>query len=200
MIVSIVSLARRRTRPLIIPSLDAGHGRMFEWVNRPHESIEYEQMLEGLIEMREEFCGEYWLEVVVLAGYTGHISEISTIVDRVQRIKPDRVQLNTATRPPAEEYAVMVNKKRMEELAAQFTPPAEVIADYRGVHAQSEFVAGQNSILEMLQRRPCSLEDIVEGLGMHRNEVIKYIEELDDKHLIEKQTIGERQFYKGIHT
>jgi len=185
---------------VVIPSLDAGNAEMFQWVNRPHKSIVFEEMLEGLIALREEFGGEYWLEVVVLAGYTGHAGEIGTIVDCVQRIKPDRVQLNTATRPPAEEFAVMVNGKRMAELAVRFTPAAEVIADYRGVHAQSDFAAGRTSILELIQRRPCSLEDIVDGLGMHRNEVIKYIEELDGKHLIEKHTSGKRLFYRGKQT
>jgi len=52
---------------LVIPSLDAGQGAMFQAVNRPHESISFEQMLEGLIAFREEYYGEYWLEVFLLA-------------------------------------------------------------------------------------------------------------------------------------
>jgi len=182
---------------LVIPSLDAGHSGMFQIVNRPHESIPFEQMLEGLIDFRKEYCGEYWLEVFILAGHTAVESEADKIVDCVSRIKPDRVQLNTATRPTAEDYALMVDRQRMNELAARFDPPAEVIADYRSVHAQSDFQAGQYSVLEMIQRRPCSLEDIADGLSMHRNEVIKYIEELDAKGWLEKQTSGEKLFYRG---
>jgi len=184
---------------LVIPSLDAGHGSMFQAVNRPHESISFEQMLEGLIAFREEYHGEYWLEVFLLAGHTAVESEARKIVDCVRRIKPDRVQLNTATRPTAEDYAVMVNRRRMADLAAMFDPPAEVIADYRDVHARSEFQATQESVLEMIQRRPCSLEDIADGLGMHRNEVIKYVEELDAGGLLEKRSSGGRLFYSGKH-
>ena len=51
----------------------------------------------------------------------------------------------------------------------------------------------------MIQRRPCSLEDIADGLEMHRNEVIKYIEELDVKGLLEKRTSGRKLFYRGKH-
>ena len=93
----------------------------------------------------------------------------------------------------------MVNHKRMADLAAQFDPRAEVIADYRGVHAQSDFKAGRKSVLEMIQRRPCSLEDIADGLGMHRNEAIKYVEELDASGLIEKRSSGSGLFYSGKH-
>ena len=184
---------------LVIPSLDAGGGSMFQAVNRPHESIAFEQMLEGLIEFRQEYYGQYWLEVFLLAGYTAVESEARKIVDCAGRIKPDRMQLNTATRPVAEDYAVMVNRARMADLAAMFDPQAEVIADYRSVHAQSDFRAGRDSVFEMIQRRPCSLEDIVDGLGMHRNEVIKYVEELDASGLLEKRSPGGRLFYSGKH-
>ena len=184
---------------LVIPSLDAGHSSLFQAVNRPHESISFDRMLEGLIAFREEYYGEYWLEVFLLAGHTAMDSEISKIAECVGRIKPDRVQLNTATRPTAEEYAVMVDRRRMGDLAAGFDPPAEVIADYRGVHAQSDFKAGRDSVLEMIQRRPCSLEDIADGLGMHRNEAIKYVEELSTEGLTEKRSCGGRLFYSGRH-
>jgi len=184
---------------LVIPSLDAGHATMFQAVNRPHESISFDRMLEGLIAFRQEYYGQYWLEVFLLAGHTAVESEARKIVDCVARIKPDRVQLNTATRPTAADYAVMVDRRRMADLAAMFDPPAEVIADYRGVHAQNEFRAGRDSVLEMIQRRPCSMEDIADGLGMHRNEVIKYVEELDASGLLEKRSSGGRLFYSGKH-
>ncbi len=181
---------------LVIPSLDAGDSAMFEIVNRPEKSISFEQMMEGLITFREEFCGEYWLEVFLLSGHTAVESDIHKIIDCVRRINPDRVQLNTATRPTAEDFAMMVDHARMEEIALLFHPPAEVIADYRGVHAQSDFKAGRESILELLQRRPCSIGDIADGLGMHKNEIIKYVEELITQDLIEKTFVAQKLYYK----
>jgi len=184
---------------LVIPSLDAGDSAMFKAVNRPHAGISFEQMLEGLITFREQYSGAYWLEVFLVAGYTAVESEVRKIVDCAARIKPDRVQLNTVTRPPAEDYAVMVDHGRMAELAVRFDPPAEVIADYRGVHAESEFKAGREHVLEMIRRRPCSLEDIADGLGMHRNEVLKYLGELEADGLLHKRASGDRLFYSGTH-
>ena len=93
----------------------------------------------------------------------------------------------------------MVDPRRMAEIAAAFDPSAEVIAGYRSIHSQSDFRASRDSILEMIQRRPCSLEDIVEGLGLHRNEVVKYIDELDAEGRIEKRLAGGRHFYSGKH-
>jgi wyosine [tRNA(Phe)-imidazoG37] synthetase (radical SAM superfamily) len=170
---------------LVIPSLDAGDGRMFRAVNRPHPEITFEKMLEGLISFREEFRGACWLEVFILAGHTAIEEEARKLANCVDRIKPDRVQLNTVTRPPAEDYAVSAGRARLEELAALFNPRAEVIAEYSGVYGEYDFAATEESVLQLLRRRPCTIEDISGGLGIHRNEAIKYAEKLLEKELAE---------------
>lgn len=184
-----------READLLIPSLDAGDAESFEAINRPHESIQFDEMLEGLIRCREEFPGAYWLEVFLLAGPFATDLAVDRLVGCVRRIGPDRVQVNTATRPPAEASAVRVPPERMHALARRFEPPAEVIADFRGVHARSEFRASRESVLEMLRRRPCSLEDIAAGLGLHRNEAVKFIEELDAEGTMDRQQVGQKVFY-----
>jgi wyosine [tRNA(Phe)-imidazoG37] synthetase (radical SAM superfamily) len=115
----------------------------------------------------------------------------------VDRVGPDRVQLNTVTRPPAEDYAVGVSSQRLAGYASLFHPRAEIIADFRGVHRETQFVAGREQILQMLLRRPCSVDDIADGLGMHRNEVLKYVEELDAENLIEKAYTGQKLYYRA---
>ena len=153
-------------------------------------------MFSGLIDFRREFRGEYWLEVFVVGAYTAVPGELAKVAKCVDRICPDRVQLNTVTRPPAEKYAVGVSSERLVELTSIFHPRAEIIADFHGVHRQAEFVAGRKEILQMLQRRPCSIDDIADGLDMHRNEVVKYIEELKAENLLEESLTAKKLYYK----
>lgn len=181
---------------LVIPSLDAGEDSTFRLVNRPHNAISFAQMLTGLIEFRRQFRGQYWLEVFILDGYTTIPAELSKLANCVSRIEPDRVQLNTVTRPPAEKHAVGVSRERLAELSSIFQPKAEVIADFRDVHRAPEFAAGREEILAMLRRRPCSVEDIAGGLGMHRFEVIKHIEELNAENLLDQSLIAGTLYYK----
>ncbi|NMC21094.1 MAG: radical SAM protein, partial [Thermogutta sp.] len=47
---------------LVIPSLDAGNEAAFQLVNRPHEDLAFDRMLEGLVAFRRRFPKEYWLE------------------------------------------------------------------------------------------------------------------------------------------
>ena len=182
---------------LVIPSLDAGDKAMFRAVNRPNYEITFEKMLKGLIDFRNEFHGQYWLEVMFLAGHNAIDAEARKITKCASLINPDRIQLNTVTRPPAENYAFAVQRQRLHELADMFNPKAEVIADFRGIHQQSEFASGRESVLELLRRRPCSVDDISKGLAIHPNEVVKYIEQLSIEGLLDCETSSGRVYYKA---
>lgn len=183
---------------LIVPSLDAGDALLFEAVNRPAPKLSFDCMIEGLIALREEFSGMMWLEVFILGGYTAEVSEVNKINTWAKYIRPDRIQLNTATRPPAESFAIAVNQDRLEDLARLFEGKADVIADFLGVHGHTEFTATRETVLHLLERRPCSLDDIAEGLGIHRNEAVKYVEELLAKKEIESTRTENRTFYRAL--
>jgi len=183
---------------LVVPSLDAGNESTFRLVNRPHEDVSFDRMLEGLIAFRGEFRGHYWLEVLLLDGYTTADDELAALAGCVERIRPDRVQLNTVTRPAAEEFAVGVSRRRLLELAGAFDPPAEVIADFRKVSRQAKSAAGRQEVLDMLRRRPCSVQDLADGLGMHRNEVLKYVAQLSAENRLESTSTPRGRYYRAV--
>jgi len=187
-----------RLADLVIPSLDAGCNQIFQYVNRPHSDISFNKMLEGLVKFRVEYTGKYWLEVFVLAGVTTPEMEINRLKACINSICPDKVQINTVTRPPAENFAEPVPQKQLEAIARQLYENAEVIADYSGVHKKQDFAAQREDVLTLLKRRPCSIEDIAAGLGLHRNEVVKYVAELSSEGKIEAKPENQRLYYKAI--
>ena len=191
---------RRSLKPadLVVPSLDAGCNQIFQYVNRPHPDISFSKMLEGLVKFRDEYAGNYWLEIFLLAGVTTPEMEINRLKTCINSICPDKVQVNTVTRPPAENFAEPVPQKQLNDLAAQLYENAEVIADYKSVHKQQDFSARREDVLTLLKRRPCSIEDIAAGLGLHRNEVVKYIEELSSEGKIESKPHNQQLYYKAV--
>jgi len=182
---------------MVIPSLDAGSNRLFQYVNRPHPDISFKRMLEGLIKFREEYDGQYWLEVFILSGVTTLETEIKRLKTYISNICPDKVQVNTVTRPPAEDFAEPATQKQLEAIAKQLYKNAEVIADYSGVHKQQDFVARREDVLALLKRRPCTVEDIAAGIGLHRNEAVKYVQELCSEGKIEAATKRNQLYYKA---
>lgn len=182
---------------VVIPSLDAADEAMFRTVNRPCEEISFEKMLNGLVEFRREFQGQYWLEIFLLADHTAIDPELAKLAKCVDFIKPDRVQLNTVTRPPAEPVAVRVPCERMTELAAAFDPPAEIITEHHSFPESAEFSANREDVLNILRRRPCSIKDIADGLSMHQNETLKYVEELAARDLVAQSLVEGTLYYKA---
>jgi len=182
---------------MVVPSLDAGSSQMFQYVNRPHSDITFSKMLDGLVKFRDEYNGKYWLEVFLLAGVTTPEMEINRLKTCISSVHPDKVQVNTVTRPPAEGFAEPVPQKQLQTITEKLYEKAEVIADYSNVHKQQDFSARCEDVLTLLKRRPCSIEDISAGLGLHRNEVVKYVEELSSEGKIEAKPQNQQLYYKA---
>jgi len=186
-----------KSADMVVPSLDAGSSQIFQYVNRPHQNITFSKMLQGLVEFRKDYNGQYWLEVFLLAGVSTPEMEINRLKTCINSICPDKVQVNTVTRPPAEGFAEPVPQKQLQTIAEKLYEKAEVIADYNDVHKQQDFSARREDVLILLQRRPCSVEDIAAGLGLHRNEVVKYVEELSSEGKIETKPQNQQLYYKA---
>lgn len=183
---------------LVVPSLDAADKSLFQRVNRPHPDLDLDRVIEGLIAFRAEFTHQLWLEVFLLADATDE--EVERIAQCARRIQPDRVQLNTVARPPTEPSALPMSAERLTRLAALFGPNAEVIADFSATHDSPEFTATREDVLAMLKRRPCSLDDVAQGLNIHRNEASKHLGHLVESGAIRPETRGATTYYVVVST
>lgn len=170
---------------------------MYEAVNRPHAEVTFDRLVSGLMAFRREYAGQMWLEVLLVGGYTADVAEVERIRECLNAIRPDRVQVNTVVRPPAETYAAGVTPERLQALAELLDPQAEVVCDFQGVHRRAEFAATAQTVLQMLERRPCTVNDVAEGLGIHRNEAIKYIEDLASAGRAEAVASASRIYYRA---
>jgi len=195
---------------IILPSLDAGDQRTFEQINRPHKKINFEQFVEGLCALRAEFTGRIWLEVFMVEGVTIDTPQIDKIAKIVERIGPDKVQLNTAVRPAAD-VITRVEFERLSEICEKFGKNCEIIADFSppgtadietGIEELSMgHFAGAHmaeSLLSMLKRRPCTLDEVCSALAIHRGQAIKYLSHLRGKGLIESVEKDGATFFKAL--
>ena len=183
---------------LVIPSLDAGDENTFNKINRPCEKIGFEQVVEGLIRFREEFTGPIWLEVFLIDGINTDDRQISEIKTIIERIRPDKVQLNTAVRPTAEDGIEKVTASRLQAIAGQIYDKCEVIADFSPEKCGENQETTTESVFLTLKRRPCSLEDICAGLNIHRNHALKYIGQLQQQGLVTSERRDGVIFFRVI--
>ena len=158
-------------------SLSAWNQVSYEWVNRPYPQLRFDHLIKGQKDFRAQFKGQVWMEIFLIAGTNSTPANVRKIADLAKEIGPDRIHLNTAVRPPSEDYATPLSEKRMEALTDLFHPPAEIIAEFKAKHS-NHVRANQETIFSMLQRRPCTADQIADVFDMHLNEVSKYLGKL----------------------
>jgi len=171
---------------LVLPSLDAADEELFRYVNRPHSSISFDMMADGLTAFAGRFKGQLWLEVLLLGGVTGIAAEVEKIAAAVRRISPARVQLNTVSRPPAEDFAFPVDQDQLEGFLRFFSGAVEVISEHESSPSRRTLVTGTTDadILALLRRRPCTLQDVIVGLNVNTSEVAKRLHALLQQRVI----------------
>jgi len=181
---------------VLMPSLDAGDEQAFQKVNRPHRDISIENLISGLCAFRDEFAGRIWLEVFFVEGLNTEDEQIAKIRDAIELIRPDKIQLNTAVRPTAEPDIMKLDAEKLQAIAARLGPKCEVVADFSLIHHGRGLENKAEDVLSTLKRRPCSLDDICSGLGIGRNEALKYVTGLQHKGIIHSEKKDGRIFYK----
>jgi wyosine [tRNA(Phe)-imidazoG37] synthetase (radical SAM superfamily) len=183
---------------VVLPSLDAGDKRTFEKINHPHEDIVIENMISGLCVFRNEFAGQIWLEVFFIDGINTEAGQIAKIKDAIEQIRPDKVQLNTAVRPAAENGIKRLSPERLQVLAKQLGKKCEVAADFSPGRCGKHIESKAESVLSMLKRRPCSINDICSGLGIHSNEALKYVDHFRQKGIVSASEKDGIVFFRAL--
>ncbi len=179
---------------VVIPSLDAATDVVFKKINRPHPKLDLNTLIDGIIRFRGVYTGQLWLEVFVVPGINDTKAELLALKRAIEKINPDRVQLNTLDRPGVVADIRAATRKELEWILDFWKiENASIIAkapERKGLPAYRNDV--QSAILGTIARRPCTLEDLTKILGMHPNEINKYLDvlEADQKVQTEKQRRG----------
>ncbi|MGE5740587.1 MAG: radical SAM protein [Candidatus Aminicenantes bacterium RBG_16_66_30] len=164
---------------IVVPSLDAVPAPAFGRVNRPHASLDNRKIIDGLVRFRKEFPGELRLEIMLVKGVNDSPAHIRALKAAVASINPDRIELNTVVRPPADRSARPLSAAALAKIRAQLGPKATVVASFaRGKKQAPRSESLEGSILATVGRRPQTAADISLALGRPLEEVHKSLTSL----------------------
>ncbi len=181
---------------LVIPSLDTVTQEIFEMVNRPHPSLKIEKVITGIDSFSQEFNGKVWLEIMVVKGINDSLEEIEKAAQVIKQMNLEKIQLNTVVRPPAEEFARPLTREDLNNIKTVLGKKCEIIAEFKRVTQKAYKRDVEKRILSMVKRRPVTLVDISHSLGLHRNEIIKYVEALEKKHQVKTEVHSGERYYR----
>ena len=183
---------------VVMPSLDAASATVFKRINRPAAELDIDCCIQGLVEFRREFHGEIKLEVFILPGYNDSSAELSRLKKAILSIAPDSVQLNTLDRPgvvPDLKGATMSELQRVVDYWDMAN--VEIINTFKERRKVKSFRNDiETAIVATITRRPCTLDDLSTVLGLHVNEINKYLDVLERDGAIEAVAEERGMFYR----
>jgi wyosine [tRNA(Phe)-imidazoG37] synthetase (radical SAM superfamily) len=182
---------------VILPSLDAVTRGLFEYINRPYPSIRIEEIISGLIQFRNQYRGQIWLEVLFCRGVNDGEEEVEKLKEVIDQIKPDRIQLNTPVRPPAEDFAFPLTFKQLKAIKKRFGNIAEVVSEFMGPMGDRFESDRDDEIIQLIKRRPCTAEDLSKVLGLRMDEVVKHLDHLTKTGAIRYRMYQHRCYYEN---
>ncbi|KPK25779.1 MAG: hypothetical protein AMK69_13455 [Nitrospira bacterium SG8_3] len=193
-------VVRRRVAgaDIIMPTLTTAFEETFKTIHRSHPELHLKSIIEGLKRLRQMYNGQIFLEVFLLAQINDSQEELDGLKEVINEISPDKIQLNTVVRPPADQSAISLDMERLKEIRDFFGEKAEIIAETPLRRRWGQYDTMVESILAMAKRRPLRASDIATLFNMPLQEAEGVVKGLEIKGTLRQlEHLGEIYYMLG---
>ena len=180
---------------IVLPSLDTAIEETFRVINRPHDECRLKDIIDGLERFLRSFTGKVFFEILLVDGFNTDEENLSALRETLKSFRLDRIQLNTAVRPGTENGIEPLEPEPLEDIRAFFGRKCEVIAGTPASVPGREDQAIREEVVSLLERRPCTAEDINISLGIPVPGVIKLVSSLSKEGKITSESHGGKTYY-----
>ncbi|MBN1550054.1 radical SAM protein [bacterium] len=165
---------------VLIPSLDVVNADMFDYLNRPHPDLCFDQYIEGLKQLRKKYQNTLWLEILLCKGINDSAKDLELMKKLLQEINPDAIQMNTVFRPGTDPDLKPLSEAELSTIQRFLGyPESPRPAIIGGIPVQeSPESLPTKRIREILQRRPSTVDDLANGLQVSLTTVRQVIHRL----------------------
>lgn len=184
---------------LVVPSVDAVSEQVFRKVNHPVEGLSCRKVLEGIRKFCSDYGGRVYVEVMLVREINDSEEEIGKISEFVRELRADKIQLNTVVRPPSQPDAKPLGEQELLRIKALFdrSLSVEVITDFDRKTSGAYQRDMEQAIVELVRRRPTRKDEMAAALGVHANEIVKYLQVLEREMRIKRSEVdgNEEPYY-----
>lgn len=115
--------------------IDAISQNIWQIINRPHGSLKYKSILEGIAEFSHSFNGDLTTETMLIKDVNDHTKELQKIADFIQKLKPKKSYISIPIRPPDETWVKPASEFELNTAYQMFKErgiDAEYLIGYEG--------------------------------------------------------------------
>ena len=172
-------------------SLDAVSSEVFKKIDRPHNGIKIEDIVQKVKEFSKIYKGKLYIEILFVHGLNDTEEEIAKLNEVLKEIDARRVDIGTIDRPPA--YPVEgISYKKLHKIALAFDKKIPIHIASRAHAEVNKSYYTKEEILNTLDKRPLTIEDI--NL-LFDEKSKKNLQELVASNELAIKSVGNLEFY-----
>ncbi|WP_027400551.1 radical SAM protein [Anaerovorax odorimutans] len=149
---------------IVLPTIDAYNQNTLKEINRPHGSIDFDKVKEGMIEFSKNYKGQLWIETMLIDGMNDSLDFLNKYKKFLKNFKYERLYINTPVRPPAEEFVRPIDSEKMKKAVDILEGISIDLLESEGFH--SEIKDHYKAILSIIKRHPMNQFEIEEFLKL----------------------------------
>jgi wyosine [tRNA(Phe)-imidazoG37] synthetase (radical SAM superfamily) len=167
----------------------------FQQIHRPAQGVTFELLVKGEQAFRHEYLGELSVEVFIIDGINSQVSNVRKIAEVVRSLNPDRIDINTAVRPPADPSVKAASEEHLLALTELFGDKASVTASFKKQGFEAIEIS-EDALLALIKRHPATCVQLAEEFNLPADHMFKTLKNLVAAGLLkERLQGGERYFF-----
>jgi wyosine [tRNA(Phe)-imidazoG37] synthetase (radical SAM superfamily) len=176
-------------------TLSAWDEASFQQIHRPAQGITFDLLVRGERAFRSEYLGELSVEVFVIDGVNSNVSDVRKIAEIVRSLNPDRIDINTAVRPPADAAVKAAPEEHLHALAELFGDNATVAASFKKQGFEAMEIS-EEALLGLVKRHPATCVQLAAEFNLPSDHMFKTLKNLVAAGLLKEQKRnGESYFF-----
>lgn len=185
---------------IILPSLDAADPKTFIKVNRPHPQIKYELFLQGLIDFRKQFPGQFWVEIMLMDTINDSLDHLHKLKETIDLVHPDRIDINVPIRPPAEHWVKIPKQETLNHLKEIFHDYTDINFPEAG-YFRSYSENFEQELINIIKRHPMRQDQIIETFqsdSLTSDTILAQLDLLEKQKKIKKKMYNNKVFWNYL--
>ncbi|MDH3981654.1 MAG: radical SAM protein, partial [Kiritimatiellaceae bacterium] len=175
-------------------TLSAWDEASFQRIHRPVPGVMFDLLVQGERAFREVYSGELSVEVFIVEGVNSAVSNVRKMVEVVNSINPDRIDINTAVRPPAESSVKAMPESELRAIAELFGEKASVTASFKMPAVQLLDVS-EEVLLGLIKRHPASCGQLANDFNIPENKMLNALNRMIGSGLLRAENRAGETYY-----
>jgi len=180
--------------------VDAISKESWRRINRPHKTLNLENVLHGMLKFANAFKGKLTTETMLLAGFNDNSEEIEKVARFLKELRPAKAYLAVPIRPPAEKAVTAPDEEAVNmayQILKESLSNVEYLVDYEG-NAFASTGNAKDDLLSITAVHPMR-EDAVAKLLNKAGAKWQAVRELiDDGSLVQLEYRGKRFYMRRL--